>query len=759
MLEEEPVAGSGRPDALTETAVVDAIPAPAKSPLHTWFDVESSAPESTKAAHGQEGQIPPMATRRNLALLFLATFFSTWLAMLAGLGTPTIYTMKLKMSPLWITAVGYIGSIFAICSQIFIAYYGDKLSTRWGKRKPIVFILWPILAFNAIALLHPPDDLTTVQVQGYYLGCQLISTTANTMINTVLQSWFIESCADQDDYRRVFTFGITIGSGLGALVGLASVFLGAVQSASLIPAVSSLFAFGALLWYLPSRVVAAQSKQPPLLSSVRILMQSQEYRTVLINQIVILTAMTCGTEFIIYNAFMGFNIQHFKTLFTFQLIFLVCNTIASVIMSLVINHLLSLKWEKVNIYLFLTKSLGGLAVVFLLLYIPGLVSNLGPEASMPLFYLWIMVLLVSIFFFGSAMYLNSLIVRDLIRLDTFKTGLNRENMYQAALGVPASIVSQFLSAIPVCILTSTGLRALPPSETDDLMSSKYSWNFGSHVQVSLYSTVLMAGGMAVAYYYFYRYPLLQQVSAKIEAAIAKRELLAMQRTELAKSVVDSTAKAEDAVDAEDAEAEADHADGSESIADDSEEMLMNHFSRKELVAMSCSQDDPIDGKSVALKRLALLSRVNLFFVIPATIGATLAGLGVQITNQRSFTVLVVNLFLASMLFSIYEGLRFGPIAELGTKPGLQVALKAKAACRKSENKSDALKELLERSGIQADDPSGLRQSLAPPSSAAPVDALTSAGSFSPVLKSYLAIYAVQACLFVAGIVFATTVGY
>ena len=705
--------------------------------------------------------IPPMATTRNQILLAAFTCFASASQTMFGFSGPFIYISQLKMNPLWIPVVGAICSIFSIMSQIFIAYYGDTVQTRWGRRKPIILVLFPIIAFICIAAVNPPLTLSPIQAQVWYLVCNLTVTIAGTCYGSVFQAWFIESCADQDDYRRVLTLGITVPSGVGSLVGVGMV---ASQMSPVAVVISSVFAtifVGAVLWYLPSRIVEKASKQPPLLSSVRVLSNSKEYRTVLVNKTVILTAFNCGTEFLVYAAFLCFPITHYQEMLKYYIIFALMNTVGSIVMAVIINCLLAKRWEKVNMYLGLTKFFVFLAGVFFAIYLPTLVSDLSYSSGMSLFFVWLVTVIITIFLFGGAMFLDGLIVRDLIRYDTFRTGLNRENMYQTALGVPSGILSQFVSAIPLCIVTSTGLHGLPPSANDDRYTSKYQWDKGSQVQVAIYSTFIMAVGMYAAYYLFSRYPIRQNIASKVEDAIAKREQRRLAKENSAKfgttAIATATAMAgglaatDEAADTYAGRLSTSISTGIGSIADDEDEMLMNHFSFSELQAMSISENNA-NKRSVAVGRIAFYSRFNLFFVSPACMASILAGFAKQIMSGGQFTVIVVNLFLVACLFAGYEALRYLPISQLLESPGMDVMLKAKAACRKITEHQDTLKELLDRNGIETEDPLGVRESLAsPPLTENGLEMSTiNAGA---VGRSYLTIYIAQAVIFVIGMLF------
>jgi MFS family permease len=352
--------------------------------------------------------------------------------------------MTLKMPPLWAVTVGYICSIFAICAQIIIGYFGDRIVTRWGKRKPILCVLWPIISIVAVAFLYATTTLKPLEVQAYYLILLVILTVCGNAFQQVYAAWFYESCASQEDYRVVIVYGITAGAGFGSLIGLVGVMMGMVAVMAIIASIGSTVTMAILLWYFPARTVAAASKQPPLLSSVRILSSSPEYITVVLNEIVIGTAMTLGAEFLSNIAFTNFPsyMTHYKQFFVYLMIFAILQAISSVFVSIAMSVLLSRGWEKINMYLGFNKFFMVLSLIFFSLYVPGLIASLDRDTEMFLFFVWLSFVILMILCFSAAQFLRGLIVRDLIRFDTFRSGLNRENMYQTALNVPANIASQ-----------------------------------------------------------------------------------------------------------------------------------------------------------------------------------------------------------------------------------------------------------------------------------------------------------------------------
>ena len=360
--------------------------------------------------------------------------------------------------------------------------------------------------------------------------------------------------------------------------------------------------------------------------------------------------------------------------------------------------------------------------------------------------------------------------------DTYRTGLNRENLYQTALSVPAQIAAQIIAAIPLTIFTSTGFTQVAnPDPNDDLLSKRYSWDYSSHFQICVYSTFLFGLGALYSWHLFYRYPLVQPVADKIESALNQRTA-AQERLEAARHSDISSKPPSSKMEAGGAEGGGGSGDdvsalssgsveidgGLSSIADDQDEMLMNHFSVVELRALSVSQTSTTTGHSVELDRIRFYHRLNLYVVGPATLACLLAGLCVQLGSVSSqFQVLTVNLLCAATFFLLYEFLRVEPLTRVAETKGMDVLLKAKAAFRTISMHQETLKEMLERNGIEPEDREGERESLAPVSvpsmSSSNAPQHSEGDAAAKVVRDYIRLYAAQAVLALLGILFATVI--
>ena len=713
-----------------------------------------------------------------LALNIINTFFVAFMQTTFYTASAFYYVPVLKMSLTWASAANALSSLLGIFCTIFVGWFGDRVvSSRFGKRKPLVAGFYPLMAVASLAIYYPPfSSVERLSVQAWYLLCIMVFQVGSTCYTQVIGSWFIESCSSGDDYMRLSIAGSVAGA-IGALLGVVcSSVLRLFGPPSILASILGSCSIILILLFVPSRNIGKASVQPPLLASYRVLSRTSEYKTVLTNKTILMSAyQSCG-EFLLYICFMAFEVKHFQSVLGFYTVYAIVAIVGIVPVVAVLGWMMRRKWEKISLYKTCTMALASIAAALLVLYLPGLTvgSALPDSTYLALFDLWMALIIVASLFYSGAMFLEGLIARDLIRFDTYRTGLNRENLYQTALNVPAQCVAQILTAVPMSVFTASGFSPYDgPPPTDDLIKHKYSWTFGSQVQIVVYSTVLFGSGALYSWYIFNRYPLVQSVADKIEAALNRRVARqAKAQRSRQSAVVFGGVKAEGRGEDKDSEgAEAGRGDGNDdndydddisqlsdglsSIADNNDEMLFSHFSQREIFALAKSEQ--VGGSNAALGRVTLFHRLNLYLVGPATMACLLAGLYYQMAANSQLQVVVVNLLCFSSLFVMYEFLRLGPLREVGRLSAFDVLLKAKAAHRALSSRQETLKEMLARSGIEAEDGAGLRESLA-----APAELLEGVGDGEGeqgwgVGFEYARLFAVQAVLAALGILAAALV--
>lgn len=227
-------------------------------------------------------KIPDFGTTRNMILISLYNFLT--IGVQAGVGGGTsgflIYLGKYNMAYVWLQVAGIISSIFAIFIGIFAGYYGDKIQSKYGRRKPLIFIgnVLNIIANFFLANLELFIEKTQVSVVVWYIVCLVIGTIGVTLSTTAFNSWLLESTSDENDYRNIQSKAVSVCVYSGVIVGgLSIAFLPSYSTVVNVASPLSTIAFLLLLWLLPNPICRKVEKQPELIPSVRTCMRTKEF--------------------------------------------------------------------------------------------------------------------------------------------------------------------------------------------------------------------------------------------------------------------------------------------------------------------------------------------------------------------------------------------------------------------------------------------------------------------------------------------------
>jgi GPH family glycoside/pentoside/hexuronide:cation symporter len=139
---------------------------------------------------------------------------------LAALGLPLVAILP----PLYVelglglTAVGTLfmtARFFDVFTDPVFGVLGDRIRTRWGRRKPAIFVGVPILLFGAYRLFIPSDPVSETDL----LVSMLILYVGWTLLTLAHTAWASELSEDYDERSRIM--GALQFSGLtGAVVVL-----------------------------------------------------------------------------------------------------------------------------------------------------------------------------------------------------------------------------------------------------------------------------------------------------------------------------------------------------------------------------------------------------------------------------------------------------------------------------------------------------------------------------------------------------------
>ncbi len=128
------------------------------------------------------------------------------------------YLAQFKMDFIFLTLILLISTIPTTYTTVFIGYYGDKLVSKFGRRKPVVF-LSIIAQLIFLCIMARPLSYQQHALFQWALLWYCLSACAAICGNTALSSWFIESTVSTEDYLVLQTKAVNVGKLLGSITG------------------------------------------------------------------------------------------------------------------------------------------------------------------------------------------------------------------------------------------------------------------------------------------------------------------------------------------------------------------------------------------------------------------------------------------------------------------------------------------------------------------------------------------------------------
>lgn len=404
-----------------------------------------------------------LGTTRNLIIIGIFSFAYTYgLANQAG---AVWYFNSYGMSLIYLLTARLIGSFVTTYVQVAVGYFGDKLlfGDRLGRRKPFVVGGYLLQIAALFFLATPPtdtDSTTAAVTEGaqrrlfFWLVCfETIFNIGSYIMYNPLSSWLIESSTDEADYVTITSLPVNIGSIAGGALGLyATLNLDHITFTLIWTSISipSLFL---LVCLVPNQVNRKSSfKQPDLIPSIRICMDTLGFKTLFYNRVILFSAVGIAVSMISFLIIFSLPfIKHNSQIVPFGIYLFIATILvgmgANVLVRIILKH-----YEKLAVYKFL--SVAACCLSLALLPISFSTSTVGLYA-----FLTASVTLGGLI--ASPLYLiNSYFTRDLIYYDAYKTNLRRENMFQLALNLPSGLLTSLISNIPLTVLCASGFAAL-----------------------------------------------------------------------------------------------------------------------------------------------------------------------------------------------------------------------------------------------------------------------------------------------------------
>jgi hypothetical protein len=194
-----------------------------------------------------------------------------------------------------------------------------------------------------------PPVTSGIIVPVWYLLSAIINSAGRGISTNPFNTWIIESCKDNSEYRSLAAIPFTVGGILGALFGgLLVAFIPAVA------AVAGVIGYGIstflIVYYIPSVVRQHVAKLPPLIPSFRIASRTNEFRTIFTNRVLIQSATGIFGSAASLLLITGFNLGTNNDFVTYSILLAIIGVIGILIANVSLNWLLRYV-EKLRVYL------------------------------------------------------------------------------------------------------------------------------------------------------------------------------------------------------------------------------------------------------------------------------------------------------------------------------------------------------------------------------------------------------------------------
>lgn len=622
-----------------------------------------------------------LATTFNMCVI---TLFSTFAAIVNvaayGIGV-LVYIRLWGLSLVWAFNGALIAFTCQTVTQLIVGFYGDKIVSRYGRRKPFVVGGVILKVISLLLLTLPPNHNQGVLIVWFtvFLSMNFIG---DAIFSNPYESWMIESTRDDDDYTKIYSIANPIGGIFGQIIGISLLFISPVACGVVYAIGASLTTF-ILVTKIPNIVYREAVPLPDIIPSVRICSQTVEFRKMFLNKILLGAAIALFAAILAFYLLIGFpSISKVNDTVNFVIYVAGISAVVGLILMVSCNWIFK-KLDKLKFYLYMI-------VFVIVLAFASFFVTLSRDKTALLLYVGIAAGMASLAF--PVRLIDSLFIRDLVVYDTFICGLNRENMYVTALIIPSNIIIQFISALPICGLSLTGFKTINDDDTidDDVIDMHYEWNDSSLWICRVFGSAFICIIAALSFYILHDYGLTASISNQINDVVKIR----------------AAEKAE-------AEGQNDAIDSAVSVSvdgyvlKDSDKQLLLHLSVSELFYVSRVA---VSSKS-SLDVMSRVSRLNNISAIGAALTwfTLLTALVVDILNLSIFSTAVIAMVLLLSFFILYEYFRSLAISTLATWEVAKLRYAASMVFEEFSLKQSTLLDMLKKANIDIDEEDGEKE--------------------------------------------------
>ena len=159
------------------------------------------------------GTTKDISTKGMLVLSLSAIPLGVLGDMAAGI-VASIYIAHFGLAAAAVGLVIIIARLFDAVTDPFIGYLSDRTDTRWGKRKPFLFLGLVVILPAVYFIFLPPDEPTFA----YFLSGFLLLYFGWTLIEIPVGAWSAEVTSSAESRNRVFMYRRVMATLGGAIV-------------------------------------------------------------------------------------------------------------------------------------------------------------------------------------------------------------------------------------------------------------------------------------------------------------------------------------------------------------------------------------------------------------------------------------------------------------------------------------------------------------------------------------------------------------
>ncbi len=126
--------------------------------------------------------------------------------------TNLIFNIGLGVSPLLLGVAQMVPRLWDAISDPLAGFLSDNTRSRWGRRRPYIFIGGIASGLTFAAIWWVPIGLSEHAIFAYYLGASLLFYTAITIFSVPLVALGYEMTRDYHERTRLFAYGSFIGN-------------------------------------------------------------------------------------------------------------------------------------------------------------------------------------------------------------------------------------------------------------------------------------------------------------------------------------------------------------------------------------------------------------------------------------------------------------------------------------------------------------------------------------------------------------------